>query len=393
MAETDSATPTGASTATVGGLVNPSGQSTNYAVQYGPSSSTWCTSHGSSGSPASTTGAQTLGSTDDGSHDVSVTLSGLTGGQGYCVQLIATNASGTSQGGQVTFTAGAPSAETDDATATGPSAATVSGLVNPAGQTTTYAVQYDVASSTWCINGGYSGSPASTTGSQTLGSTDDSSHHVSVTLSGLTAGQSYCAQLIASNGSGAAQGGVVSFTAGAPLAQTNDAEATGATTATVDGSINPAGQTTTYAVQYGSASSSWCTSGGSSGTPGSTTSTQTLGFTDNSSHDVSVPLSGLTAGQSYCAQLIATNPVGTSQGGQLSFAAGLPSANTADASYTGATTANVDGSVNPPAGAPRTRSSTTSRARTGARRLDNSGRRVTRPRRRRSATPTVPLTP
>src|SRR5664279_5122458 len=88
--------------------------------------------------------------------------------------------------------------------------------------------------------------------------------------------------------------------ADAPTVYTDSAAATGLTTATVDWIVNPAGQTTTYKVEYGLASSTWCTSGGSSGSPAHTTTPQTLGFTDGTFHDVSVDLTGLTAGTGYC---------------------------------------------------------------------------------------------
>ena len=290
---------TGASTAVVDGDVNPVGQTTSYEAQYDLASSAWCT--GGSGSPAHTTSPQPLAYTDDNYHDVSVSLNGLTPGQAYCVELVATNTSATAHSDQAQFNAGLPVAHTYDATETGASTATVDGDVNPVGQATTYEVQYDVASSSWCTSGGYSGSPAHSTSPQTLGYTDNTAHNVSVTLSGLTGGQSYCAQLLATNGSGTGPGGEVRFTAGVPIASTDDAQATGASTAVVDGSVNPEGQTTTYEVQYDVASSSWCTSGGYSGSPAHSTSPQTLGSTDDTGHSVSVTLSGLTAAQSYCA--------------------------------------------------------------------------------------------
>jgi hypothetical protein len=346
-ANTFEAFPTGASTATVDGRVNPAGQSTTYHVDYDVTSSTWCTSGGTSGSPANSTSNATLGFTDSTFHDVSVNLTGLTGGTQYCAQLVATNSSGSGQGGQVTFTAGAPSAFTFDGFSTGASTATVDGVVNPSGQTTTYHVDYDVSSSSWCTSGGTSGSPANSTSNATLGFTDSTFHDVSVNLTALTAGTHYCAQLVASNGSATARGGQVTFTAGAPSAFTFDAFPTGASTATVDGQVNPAGQTTTYHVDYDVSSSTWCTSGGTSGSPANSTSDATLGFTDSTFHFVSVNLTALTAGTHYCAQLVASNGSASARGRQVTFTAGAPSAFTFDGFSTGASTATVDGVVNP----------------------------------------------
>jgi hypothetical protein len=55
------------------------------------------------------------------------------------------------------------------------------------------------------------------------------------------------------------------------------------------------------------------------GLPANSTTPQTLGSTDGTFHDVSVDLTGLTAGTSYCADLVATNGSGNGDGGQVSF--------------------------------------------------------------------------
>ena len=347
IASTNSASSTGATTATVDGSVNPSGQNTTYAAQYDLQSSTWCSTGGSSGSPSHTTTAQSLGLTDSTAHEVMVNLTGLTAGQPYCTQIVATNTSGSSSGGIVQFTAGVPQASTFDVNATGATTATVDGDVNPSAQSTTYAVQYDLQSSMWCASNGTSGSPGNTTTAQSLGFMDNTFHSVSVNLTGLTAGQAYCVQLIATNASGTGQGGQITFTAGSPVAVTNDAVSTGATTENIDGDVNPSTQSTTYAVQYDLQGSTWCTSGGQAGSPGHTTSSQALSFTDNSSHTVTVALSGLTSGNDYCAQLIATNSSGTSQGGFVSFSAGAPAVVTQAASSVSSTGATLNGTVNP----------------------------------------------
>ena len=124
--------------------------------------------------------------------------------------------------------------------------------------------------------------------------------------------------------------------AAVPTVLTSDVVSTGTTTATVHGSVNPGGQSTTYAVQYDLASSDWCQSVGTSGSPANTTVPQALGFTDNTSHDVSVLLTGLSGDTDYCAQLIANNVDGEGDGGQVTW--GAPVAETFFGSSTGATT-------------------------------------------------------
>jgi PASTA domain/Divergent InlB B-repeat domain len=309
-ATTGTASPTGGSTATVTGVVNPNGKTTSYAVQYGLSSSDWCTSGGTSGLPANTTAPATLGFTDEVYHDVSVDLTGLTAASDYCARLIATNANGEADGAQVSWTQGeTPDVLTFDTYSTGATTATVEGLVDPHGEATTYAAQYDLASSEWCTSGGASGSPAHTTAGSDPIPVDD---FVSVDLTGLTEGTNYCAQLTATDANGDAEGGQVPWTQGAAAADTFDANPTGLTTATIDGDVNPAGQSTSYAVEYDFASSDWCLSGGLSGTPGSTSTSHDLAATDGTFHDVSIDLTGLTPGAEYCAEIVATNGTGSS---------------------------------------------------------------------------------
>jgi uncharacterized repeat protein (TIGR01451 family) len=113
-----------------------------------------------------------------------------------------------------------------------------------------------------------------------------------------------------------------SFTAGAPSARTSYVSITGATTATVTGAVNPAGQTTSYKAVYNLASSTWCTSKGTSGTPANSTAGQPLAYTDAALHSVSVSLTALTSGTSYCIAISATNPSATATGVPVRFTAG-----------------------------------------------------------------------
>src|SRR2546425_780647 len=83
-------------------------------------------------------------------------------------------------------------------------------------------------------------------------------------LSGLTAGTQYCAELVATNGSGTARGGQVTFTAGVPDAYTDYAQPGSAPTCTPFTSVNPIPPSTSYKVDYDLASSTWCTSFGGS---------------------------------------------------------------------------------------------------------------------------------
>lgn len=347
ITDTNDATSTGATAATVDGDVNPVGQATNYYVAYDLASSTWCQSFGFSGSPAHSTTPVPLGFTDDTAHNVSVGLTGLTAGVDYCAAVEATNASGTATVSPVTWTQGVPVAFTEDATSTGATTANVGGAIDPAGQDTSYVVQYDLQSSDWCSSGGTTGVPANTTSSTGLGANDATFHPVTVGLTGLTPGVDYCAQVAATNASGVGDGGQVDWTQGSPSADTFDAFSTGNTTATVSGDVNPSAQSTTYQVVYDVASSTWCTSFGTSGSPADATGPTGLGASDSTFHDVSVNLTSLTEGTSYCAAIEASNAAGTVDGSQVNWTQGAPSADTSNAAPTGATTATVSGHVNP----------------------------------------------
>jgi hypothetical protein len=341
---------TGASTVSLVGSANASGQSgTTVEIQYGPASSPWCQSGAASGSPPSTTTAVPFNFSDAQDHDVSLGLTGLTPGTLYCAVIVARNASGASNPAFETleFYAGLPFAFTNDVVSTGASTANVTGEVNPSGQTTTVYAGYGTAASQWCQDGGDTGSPTSTTTPQPVNSTGTGYVDVTVGLSGLTPGTQYCVQLFAVNGSGTSRpSGTLEFTAGLPLVDTYDAESTGGTTANVNGAINPAGQTTTYVVRYDTANSTFCQDG--TGPATNTTAPATLGFTDSSYHDVTVGLTGLTPGTTYCALLVATNPVGTVEGGfPVEFIAGAPTVVTDDVVVTSSTAATVSGSVNP----------------------------------------------
>ncbi len=357
-ARTNGARATAATTAVVEGTVTPSGQATTYYVQYDTVGSTFCSSEGTTTDGATVSSPAPPG-TATGSHTatetVSVELMGLTASDSYCAQLVAVNPSGTALGGTQTFTAGLPTAVTARIHATGATTAAVEGTVNPEAQPTTYYGEYDTVGSVFCNSDGVTtdGTTVSTPAppGTTLAFSDTVSHEVSVSLIGLAAGTGYCAQIVAVNPSGTAVGETQTFTAGLPAVLTSSAQATGATTATVAGSVNPEGQMTTYYAEYDTAGSVFCNSDGVT-TDGTTVSTPAppgtaLAFSDTISHEVSVSLIGLAAGTGYCAQIVAVNPAGTTLGFIVTFTAGLPTAFTDGAQATGATTATVAGTVNP----------------------------------------------
>lgn len=306
---------TGPTTAELEGIVESGGQATEYYAEYGLSSSSWC--HGS-GSPEVTTSSTPLGGAGEFIGLARVELKGLSAESAYCTELVAKNPSGSAAGQRVTFIAGAPSVITLEERSTGTETAVIEGVVDPAGQMTEYYVAYGLASSQWCVTRGAEGSPTKKTEpSAPLGVTAPKYRAVEVEVSGLTRSDQYCAEVVATNGSGsstAEAGQQVRFIAGAPTVHTAEAEATGPTTATIEAAIDPAGQATEYRAEYGPASSEWCKSEGSAGAPGNALPFQSLGFLDAEFHEVAIHLVGLTPGTEYCVEVVAENASGLADG-------------------------------------------------------------------------------
>ncbi|HET9074960.1 MAG TPA: fibronectin type III domain-containing protein [Solirubrobacteraceae bacterium] len=94
--------------------------------------------------------------------------------------------------------------------------------------------------------------------------------------------------------------------AAAPIATTSPATSIGATTATLNGSVNPAKQSTSYGFQYGVTS-----------TYGATTAEHIL--TGNGTKSVSAAISGLIPSTVYHFRLVAANASGTTDGQDSTF--------------------------------------------------------------------------
>jgi hypothetical protein len=139
---TDGASATGATTARVSGNADPEGQSTTLHADYALASEPWCTSHGAEGTLAETA-PQDLGSGNAMYSEILVGLEGLTPASEYCAELVASNESGTTYGGQVRFTLklpASPSIESESVSNITPTNATLEAQINPGGLQTTYEV-------------------------------------------------------------------------------------------------------------------------------------------------------------------------------------------------------------------------------------------------------------
>ena len=188
------------SSATLNASVNPNGQATSVYFEYGTS-----TSYGAKTSPKS------IGSSGSSSN-VSLAASGLAPSTTYHVRVVASNAAGTSNGSDQTFTTtGPPIVHTGSPTGISSSGATLTGSVDPRGHSTQYYFQYGPTTAYGLVV------PARSAGSGAASS-------VSVAVGGLTSGKTYHFRLVAQNSSGTSSTPDASFTtAGAAVTLTASA--------------------------------------------------------------------------------------------------------------------------------------------------------------------------
>jgi hypothetical protein len=219
-----------------------------------------------------------------------------------------------------------PTAITGPVTATAATTATITGTVNPNGTSTNWYFDYGTTT-------GYgSSTPQANAGAGTANT------GVSSNLSGLTGGTTYHYRLVATSTAGVTNGADGIFTtSSAPAVVTSAATGVSTTGATLNGTVNPNGQATTYQFEYGKD-----TKYGSKTTPVSVGS-------GTAPASVSSPISGLQAGQTYHFRLDATSDAGTTFGADMSFTAtgSGPAATTKAATNLTPTGAKLNGTVNP----------------------------------------------
>jgi hypothetical protein len=274
-----------AAAATVAGTVNPNRLETTYHVEYGPTlrygQATTSTSVGN-GSAATS---------------VSVPLSGLTSSTIYHYRVVATNASGTSDGPDEQLqTLGPPGVLTGPATGVSLTAATVWGSVNPIGRATTYHFEFGVT-------GAYGQqTPSTSAGSGSVAAS------VIAALTGLKEGTLYHYRIVAERDGASAFGSDQTFhTVGLPHVTTGSAASITQSSGALTGVVNPDGETTTYRFEYGTTRAY-----------GHRTATVAAGsgFPDER---VRQSISGLRPKALYHYRLVATNSLGTVRGTDRTF--------------------------------------------------------------------------
>ncbi len=313
---TGAASGVGPTVATVSGTVNPNGQPTTWLFEVGQS-----TSYGSR------TAAQDAGS-GTSARSVSAALTGLAPGRTYHYRLLATSSAGTTTGADATFvTAEPPAATTLAASSIGTTSAKLNARVDPNGRPTSYVFELGTTA-------GY----GTATASSSAGS-GSSAVSVSRTVTGLKPGTQYHFRVVASSDAGKTAGSDLTFTTQAPPAvATGPASAVGPTTASLGGTVNPNGRSTSVYVEYGTTTRY-----------GSRTSTRSVG-SGTAVVTVAIPVSRLSPGVTYHFRLVGSSALGTTRGLDMSFATtGAPGAVTGPVEYTSLslTSARVSGTVSP----------------------------------------------
>ena len=285
---TNPATSVASFSATLNGSLNPDGSATTVNFQYGLT-----TSYGST-TPVQTQTGNTL-------RPISANISGLLASHIYHFRIVATNSFGTTFGSDMTFTTlsatGPPLVTTNSATFIASFSATLNALLDPHGLATSVHFQYGPTTSY-----GFTTAPQSQSGNTYL--------NVSANISSLTASTTYHFRVVASNSAGTSLGSDRTFTTltatGPPVVTTNPATNVSSSSATLNGSLDPHGLTTSVNFQYGTTTSY-----------GHTTTMQSQ--TGNTYRNITGNISGLTTHTTYHFRIVATNSGGTRSGSDRTF--------------------------------------------------------------------------
>jgi trimeric autotransporter adhesin len=285
---TNPATNVASFSATLNGSLDPHGLTTTIHFQYGTT-----TSYGLTAAAQSQTGSTY--------RDISANISGLTASTTYHFRIVATNTAGTSAGSDRTFTTlsatGSPVVTTDPATLIASFSALLNGLLDPHGLTTSVHFQYGTTTS----YGLTAAAPAQT---------GNTFRTVSASISGLSANRVYHFRIMAANSAGPSLGSDRTFTTltatGPPVVTTSPATNVASSSATLNGSLDPHGLTTSVSFQYGTTTNY-----------GHTSSMQNQ--TGSTFRNVSANISGLSAHTIYHFRIIATNSAGNRLGSDRTF--------------------------------------------------------------------------
>jgi phosphodiesterase/alkaline phosphatase D-like protein len=316
---TNAATSVGSNTATVNGTVNANNSPTTVTFEYG-----FDTSYGQSVTAAQ---SPVTGNTNTA---ISSILGSLLPNTTYHYRVVGSSANGTVNGGDMTFTTGAPppTVTTDAASGIGATGATLNGTVNPNNDSTTVTFEYGTTISY--------GTTVTADQSPVSG---NSNTLVSKGITGLTANTTYHYRVVGQNGAGTSNGADMTFTTGTntPTATTNAASGIGTTGATLNGLVNANGASTTVTFEYGTSTAY-----------GKTAAADQSPVTGTSDTAVTSSISGLIGSTTYHYRVVAQNAFGTTTGADMTFltSGSAPIATTGAATSVGPATATLNGTIN-----------------------------------------------
>jgi uncharacterized protein (TIGR02145 family) len=237
----------------------------------------------------------------DGTGQFESNITGLSGGTIYHVRAYATNSIGTSYGEDLTFTTPgqAPAATTLAATNISASGATLNGTVNANDLSTTVTFEYGTTTSY--------GQTVVAIPDQVSGNTNT---NVGAGITGLTQSTTYHFRIKAENSLGTTYSNDLAFTMTGlgPTATTQPAISISSSGATLSGTANANGLSTTVIFEYGTSASY-----GQTATP---TFEQ---ITGNNNIAEYATITGLTQATTYHFRIKAVNSAGTSYGSDLTF--------------------------------------------------------------------------
>lgn len=307
---TGPATSVGARSAVVTGKVEPRGESTSWHVEYGPT-----TAYGAR------TEARSAGN-GMAAVDVSTQLRGLETGVVYHYRVVASNGSGTTRGADAELrTQGQPEVATAPAVSLGPTAATLSGTVDPNGRSTGWWIEY-----------GTTNRYGARTDTRSAGA-GTSPVAVSFRVEGLRAGTEYHFRVVASNDLGTVRGADRAFrTDPAPGVATGGVDSVSVAGARLSGIVDPRGRGTAAWFEYG---------------PTATLGARTPDQAVASRVRVYGTVGGLQPGTRYYYRVVARSDAGTVYGQTRAFATGAGPLATTGAARVSGISVVLTGSVDP----------------------------------------------
>ncbi|HEX2881501.1 MAG TPA: hypothetical protein VHO25_18355, partial [Polyangiaceae bacterium] len=309
---TNSATLITGSSAQLNGNANPGGATTTGWFRYATVSPGTC--NDTFGTRAPSSGGDDLGS-GNSSVPFSEGITGLTQNTTYYYCAIAENSVNKTFGSVVSFTTPMPpTAVTSAATSITNTTVRLNGTGIPNRATTTGWFRYSSTNPVTCDDS--FGSRAPSSGGTAMGS-GTSTVNFFENISGLSESTTYYFCAITENGEGKAFGSVLSFTTlGPPVVTTNAETLLTATSATLNGSVNPSGAAATGWFRYATVNPGTCNDTFGTRLPFNTQAGLGSG---TSSVAYSFPVTGLTPVTTYYYCAIANNGYGTRFGAVVSF--------------------------------------------------------------------------